>query len=317
MSDRSDEPKPTRSGYGSPPQHSRYQKGQSGNPSGRPRSTAPAPFSLGEQPTLQAVLKAAERTVSRRENGKVETIPIREAVVQSAILGALKGNSRSQYLAIGILREAEDARALQIRNANALWSNYKEIMTKAIASAIREGRPEPKILPHPDDIVIVPDVEPRFIGPRDEAEEKRLVDILRLRDVLILQDGLEQRLETEGDAGRRQNRRSALVMAQLIDHCVPARFRLSESDWHLRTMKFGHIPKRDLLAQLYTAWRAIGIPKPRGYLTPPADRFIRWFSLVLDLAQEVKAGRLDVDSVARGEWDHITLGILERNGFRG
>jgi hypothetical protein len=76
-----------RVGHCRPPRHSRFQPGQSGNPSGRPKGT----------PNLKTLLeKVLKEQISLREGNDTKTLSKAEAVIRSVVIGALKGDSRSQ-----------------------------------------------------------------------------------------------------------------------------------------------------------------------------------------------------------------------------
>jgi hypothetical protein len=87
-------------GYGRPPAHSRFRKGQSGNPRGRPRGAR-----TGR--THQLVLQEAFRTVTVREGEKTLTLPAIQAVIRSAIALAAKGNGPAQRAFIDMMRALE------------------------------------------------------------------------------------------------------------------------------------------------------------------------------------------------------------------
>ncbi len=78
-------------GYKRPPQHSRFKKGQSGNPSGKPRRTKSG-AAVDER---EAVLG---RMVTTRINGKVVRITARRALYEKAADMAFKGDLRALAL---------------------------------------------------------------------------------------------------------------------------------------------------------------------------------------------------------------------------
>lgn len=88
---------PARVGYGSPPRHSRYQPGQSGNPGGRPK---------GGQNLKTLFNKILNEQVALRDGAKVRKISKAEAVIRSVVVGALRGDPRSMAI---LLRLAEQA----------------------------------------------------------------------------------------------------------------------------------------------------------------------------------------------------------------
>jgi hypothetical protein len=75
-----------RVGYGRPPEHSRFKKGQSGNPSGRRRYTQ-----TGR--ARQLMSQELFRRVPVREGDKVRHMPAVQALVRSLIVQAIKGKS--------------------------------------------------------------------------------------------------------------------------------------------------------------------------------------------------------------------------------
>src|SRR5208337_3339248 len=81
-------------GYGKPPQHTRFQKGRSGNPKGRPRGSRNAAV------LLKKVLNAK---VVVRENGRPKTITMLEAVLTRVVHEGARGNYRATKLLIDLL----------------------------------------------------------------------------------------------------------------------------------------------------------------------------------------------------------------------
>ena len=82
-------------GYMSPPEHTRFKKGKSGNPKGRPKKKDDI-FTL-----LQRVLKRKVRV-----NGADQQMPIREALIRKLRELALSGDPRAINLQRRILDEA-------------------------------------------------------------------------------------------------------------------------------------------------------------------------------------------------------------------
>ena len=75
-----------RVGYKRPPLHTRFQPGQSGNPSGRPK---------GSQSLETLFHKILNEQIPLREGAQVRNVSKAEAVMRGLVIGAMKGDARS------------------------------------------------------------------------------------------------------------------------------------------------------------------------------------------------------------------------------
>ena len=73
-------------GYRKPPQHSRFKKGQSGNPRGRPK---------GSQSAARLARRILSEKIVIKENGKRRTITRREAMLKQLANKGIMGDLRS------------------------------------------------------------------------------------------------------------------------------------------------------------------------------------------------------------------------------
>ena len=87
-------------GYRKPPVHSRFRKGQSGNPGGRPKG-----MTSGRAAALMQ--KEAYRRIRVKEGDKVVTMTVFQAVLRSLITLAMKGNSGAQRAFLDLVRAIE------------------------------------------------------------------------------------------------------------------------------------------------------------------------------------------------------------------
>ncbi len=88
-------------GHGKPPAHSRWRKGQSGNPSGGRKSQATP---------LQYLDSILAEMVTVNEGGKPRKICKLEAFVRLLVHGALNGDKQCMKILIELLRELEKAK---------------------------------------------------------------------------------------------------------------------------------------------------------------------------------------------------------------
>lgn len=283
-------------GYGRPPEHSRFRKGRSGNPKGRPRKSQPD-LTLSELPTLKAASMMMEGKITVREGGEPIEITRQEALLKAIFASAFKGNARSQATLLVLSREVEAMKAYERQESIAFWRWYKEHKSKILADAVERGEPAPLIFPHPDDVVIDCERGVRIVGPVDEEEQARVEHSIRFREVLIMQDVLDRRT---ADAGRFAGKPGgAGLSARLMEHGLPPRLRLTEGQWVRRMIDYGRLPQRQLLKQLYAAWRAVGAARPRGFLYPDLDRVHAYLAFHMDLAKEVMNRPMTEEDIAQ------------------
>src|SRR5688572_26990093 len=143
-------------GYGKPPQEHRFQKGQSGNPKGRPKSSRnkPRPFDPAHQPTDRLILEEAYRPVTIREGEKVIELPAIQAAVRSLAISAMKGSRLSQRALAELVRQVEDRKANEHLTTMENALEYKQHWTGVLEHRRANGIDRPDPVPHPDDIVV-------------------------------------------------------------------------------------------------------------------------------------------------------------------
>ncbi len=297
-------------GYKRPPAAHQFKKGQSGNPKGRPKA---APM-RGEGDLDTLVLNEAKRAVAVREGEEVKTITALEAVLRAQYATAIKGNAYSQKHIVERAGRAERERKRLIQQSIDFWTRYIAEGREAIDEAERNGEHPPTLLPHPDDVVIDRAHGVRFIGPLTQEDLRDLEEACRLRDVLLMQDALDQRQRPDQESGDSLNGPgTALLFAVMIDRSVPDRYKLNDSELNSRMLRYQCIPKRQLLKDVYRAWRSLGMHLPRGKVFPPL-RAGKWMlELLFEVRQSVRDGRRDIDNRTPEDIQaEITTMILER-----
>jgi len=119
-----DDPAP-KVGNKCPPQHSRFKKGKSGNPAGRPKGA------LGLKTLLAAELKS---TIKIQEAGKTKTVTKQQAMVKQFVGKALKGDDKAfgrllpLMLAIGAEEVADAGHALTDQQKEILERNAQRLL---------------------------------------------------------------------------------------------------------------------------------------------------------------------------------------------
>ena len=93
MTDEPDDPV----GYGKPPRHSQFKKGQSGNPSGRPKGVRSVKADLQDEMT---------QTVRVTENGKVRKLTKQQLWIKALTTKAAKGDTAAIGKLIKLIQDA-------------------------------------------------------------------------------------------------------------------------------------------------------------------------------------------------------------------
>jgi hypothetical protein len=87
-------------GYGKPPRHTQFKKGQSGNPGGRPRGRTAGVFG-------ELVLQEAYRGVIVMERGVAVPMPAIQAVLRSQFELAAAGNVKAQRAVLAMMQDLD------------------------------------------------------------------------------------------------------------------------------------------------------------------------------------------------------------------
>ena len=147
-------------GYGSPPMRSRFKKGQSGNPRGRPRGSQNRPPSY-ERFTLIA-LEEAYREIVVRDGDDPVKLPSMRAIIRRVVLQAVNGDKRSQKMIIDLIGPIEHQKKVQHVRELEVAMAYKLDWEEELERRDRHGEIGEDPVPHPDDIV------PNFANDRIE-----------------------------------------------------------------------------------------------------------------------------------------------------
>ena len=115
-------------GYGKPPRHSRFKKGQSGNTKGRPRGSRN--FSTDLKATLEEPIRVTN-------HGKSQTVSTQQAALMRLREKALSGDVRALDSLIGLARlyndeeMAEAATRLSATDAEILEAHDAKVLRRA------------------------------------------------------------------------------------------------------------------------------------------------------------------------------------------
>jgi hypothetical protein len=113
---------PIRVGYKNPPVHTRFQPGQSGNPSGRAK---------GSQNFKTLFNKILNEKIAVREGADTRKVSKAEAILRTVVVGALKGDTRHAAMLLKLAEQAggfEEQRSdvTEIKRIIVSWKNRED-----------------------------------------------------------------------------------------------------------------------------------------------------------------------------------------------
>lgn len=189
-------------GYAKPPETTKFRKGQSGNPRGRPKGAKNKLPALNEERMKAIILEEAYRTITVRDGARNVSVPIARAVLRSLSVNAVKGQHRSQRLFAELLASVETSNKAFHDEWMDTVIGYKrrwdqELQRRRVLGITHLDDP----IPHPDDITIdYRRGRVRLIGPltKDEKAVRDEVIANKAEFEAQLLD-LENKLETETD----------------------------------------------------------------------------------------------------------------------
>ena len=114
-------------GYGKPPKHTQYQPGQSGNGGGRPRKAD----KVDTASLADMVFDALRRPICITENGRKRYVTVQEAIVQTMLAHALKGNTQAFRMAFKLFEiEGKSEKGV-------IWPDLTNMDAKGAAEAYK------------------------------------------------------------------------------------------------------------------------------------------------------------------------------------
>lgn len=203
----------------------------------------------------------AERTV--RSGGVTETLSNVDIMLRKQFEAGVSGKTLAQRDYIRQFQLAEDARRADIEKRCALWSEVKARHQAVIDKARAAKAPIPRVLPHPDDIVIDWISGVRLLGPMDEMDWKKFDETVQMRDALFVQQAMEDcingiRLRDRPTMG------AAGLLGFLLNQLLPLSLRMTDHQWIDRVYKLSRLSSRDCLKDCRAAWRKVGARVARG-----------------------------------------------------
>ena len=105
-----------------------------------------------------------------------------------------------------------------------------------------------------------------------------------------------------------------MVIAFTLERAIPPRLRLATLEMVQRQMRYDRMSKRELLKVLYGKWHALGYKVKRGYTIGTSRKAVKTITFLQDLIQAAHEKIIDVDAMARGEFDEAVQDLFEKHG---
>lgn len=159
-------------GYGKPPAATRFTKGRSGNPSGRPKGSKNQMPAMNEERLGDIIMQEAYRPIKVKDGNKEIRIPTAQAIVRSMSINALRGDHRAQKTFTDLVSKKEAKDKKQYDEFLQTMIDYKLKWEDEIDRHKLMGIRPPEPVPHPDHIQIdLATGQVRITGPFTKEEK--------------------------------------------------------------------------------------------------------------------------------------------------
>lgn len=194
-------------GYGKPPKNKQFKKGQSGNPKGRPKGSKNKRTidDIILSPLGDLISQEVRRNISIQENGETIELSCIQAIIRSITIKALKNHHPSQKFLLEITEKVETEKLRKMMELAKYWIGIREIGIREIEYCEKHGLPEPKLIPHPDNIHIdMGTLEVSFSGPTSRFEQRTLECLIehKANHMADLRELKKELLEAKSDEAR-------------------------------------------------------------------------------------------------------------------
>ena len=216
-----------RVGYGSPPEETRWVKGQSGNPNGsskkRRRTKSSSSGSVSD-----VIFADSNRIIKVREGDRVVELTMRDALTRNLGVLGLKGSRIASTSYLDRAERAEKERAQKELDWYQQLTEYVDITLPKFEECEKAGQPPPDIVPHPEDIKFDHRTRTaRIEGALTRDEKRQLEKCKDLRDALL--EVIREYQESSDIAPWRPSEISHIetltAMAERLNSVLPERLR--------------------------------------------------------------------------------------------
>lgn len=239
-------------GYRRPPKSTQFRKGRSGNPRGRPRKTPKPSHDTQLQSLDDTILREWHRPISIRENGEPVEITAGEAVIRATFNNAIKGDRLGAEFLLRWKDIADERQAAQ-KSKELEWQVDKYVRLERLKREGEQtlqyyadlGLSPPRLLPHPDDIILIPNLAKAWVAGPETPEDEAFYDYsCRFRDFLYL-NAIEAEHRHNAQSLDQKKTSQAMLLAHTIDLHHPKRYRIKQDDLVSLLMRYELMSSRE------------------------------------------------------------------------
>ena len=281
-------------GYRRPPKASRFSKGVSGNPKGRPKKLK----SVDDQFADYTRYSAGEMALTELRRLRTVTIDGRpqqrtgsEILMHVAFARAMGGSRLHMKWLLDLAEHERKAREAVDRQRFVDLYGHKLDGERRIARARARGEPEPALYPHPDDIQTGSGTYQIWVSGPESAEE--MIEFERARQQVELLLWISAQRAMAGKTNLiRQGRNSGCalaVLATIANNMLPVRMRYSEEAMLTIMLDAAHSTQSEIDARISALTKTVDDLSAR---TPPLPdyikRAVKGFEQRLDKGEKLK-----------------------------
>ena len=224
-------------GYKCPPKKSRFKKGCSGNPGGsskKQREAALVRYTHGS--VAETFGRIADEKVTVTRNGKAVKITTLEAIVRKGLADGMRPGARVPHWVIKAMADAARAKADAQMELIQYYLDYQRNGRAEIAEAEMFGRSAPRILPHPDDLIIdFLSGTVRCEGPWDEEGLAAVESAMQLRDAhaesaAFFRHDYQRARSAPARQRLHEEMQRAMRYASRLNNALPRRYKVELGD---------------------------------------------------------------------------------------
>lgn len=228
--------------------------------------------------TQKEILKQAGKKYTVRTDEGEQSASLVELAFRQIAKTALGGSPHAQRHMMELITDAQNAQFREIEDNVARGKAMKAHFAAKREAAIERGEDPESVLPHPDDIHIEEGVGFSIRGPFDDDSLAAVRNICDMREALLLQAVLEERMPSAIDAVM-PTASTPFLLAVILNDKLPHRFQSTDVEMELRLSKFQRGTKRELLRDCHQTWKTLGADAPRGFVFPARDAFLKLYKI--------------------------------------